>query len=187
MVLARLESEAQFIEQANVALMDQVEKRYGVTARNRRRIDRAGSDIEVRAETENRKSRSAGCAYPKHCPDMTAGRFSGATGPPWPRTMASTTNPLMISCVMPPSWISCACPIHRGPLLPRLNDDPGRFRNEAFFKRCTATATPAKFRRILSPDLWLPRSWGKAIQVTRTTSSDHLRQVSDEIDPLEPS
>jgi len=36
--------------------------------------------------------------------------------------------------------------------------------------------------------IWLPRSWGKTIQVTRTNGvADHLREVSDEIDRLEPA
>jgi hypothetical protein len=36
--------------------------------------------------------------------------------------------------------------------------------------------------------IWLPRSWGKPIQVTRTNGvADHLREVSSEIDRLEPA
>ena len=71
---------------------------------------------------------------------------------------------------------------------PELNYDPGRFRNEAFFKKMYGDCNAGEVQKNLVTVIWLPRSWGKTIQVTRTNGvADHLREVSDEIDRLEPA
>jgi D-alanyl-D-alanine carboxypeptidase len=71
---------------------------------------------------------------------------------------------------------------------PPLNDDPGRFRNEAFFKKMYGDCNRSDFQKNLVTVTWLPRSWGKAIQVTRINGvADRLREVSAEIEKLEPA
>src|SRR5471032_406082 len=71
---------------------------------------------------------------------------------------------------------------------PELNYDPGRFRNEAFFKKMYGDCNAGEVQKNLVTVIWLPRSWGKTIQVTLTNGvADHLREVSDEIDRLEPA
>jgi hypothetical protein len=71
---------------------------------------------------------------------------------------------------------------------PELDSDPGRFRNEAFFKKMYGDCNTAEVKKNLTTVVWLPRSWGKPIQVTRVNGvADHLREVSAEIDGLEPS
>ena len=71
---------------------------------------------------------------------------------------------------------------------PAVNADPGRFRNEAFFKKMYGDCHTGAVQRNLATIVWLPRSWGKAIQVTRINGiADHLKQVSAEIDKLEPA
>jgi hypothetical protein len=69
-----------------------------------------------------------------------------------------------------------------------LNDDPGRFRNEAFFKKMYGDCNAGDVKKNLVTVIWLPRSWGKAIQVTRVNGvADRLREISAEIDGLGPA
>jgi len=71
---------------------------------------------------------------------------------------------------------------------PELNNDPGRFRNEPFFKKMYGNCNTDEVKKNLVTVIWLPRSWGKAIQVTRVNGvADRLREVSTEIDGLEPA
>jgi D-alanyl-D-alanine carboxypeptidase len=71
---------------------------------------------------------------------------------------------------------------------PEFNDDPGRIRNEAFFKKMYGDCNAGEVQKNLVTVIWLPRSWGKPVQVTRTNGvADHLREVSAEIDRLEPA
>ncbi len=70
---------------------------------------------------------------------------------------------------------------------PAVNADPGRFRNEAFFKKMYGDCNTAEVKRNLATIIWLPRSWGKPVQVTRVNGiADRLKQVSAEIDALDP-
>jgi hypothetical protein len=70
---------------------------------------------------------------------------------------------------------------------PALNDDPGRFRNEAFFKKMYGDCNAGEVKKNLVTISWLPRSWGKAVQVTRVNGiADRLKKVSAEIDDLKP-
>ncbi len=76
----------------------------------------------------------------------------------------------------------------RGSLIPPApNDDPGRFRNEAFFKKMYGDCNAGQVKKNLVSITWLPRSWGKPVQVTRVNGiADRLKQVSAEIDELKP-
>ena len=71
---------------------------------------------------------------------------------------------------------------------PELNNDPGRFRNEPLFKKMYGDCNAGEVKKNLVPVVWLPRSQGKTIQVTRVNGvADRLREVSAEIDGLEPA
>jgi hypothetical protein len=71
---------------------------------------------------------------------------------------------------------------------PAPNADPGRFRNEAFFKKMYGDCNVGEVKRNLVTIIWLPRSWGKPVQVTRVNGVDaRLKQVSAEIDALDPA
>jgi hypothetical protein len=71
---------------------------------------------------------------------------------------------------------------------PELNDDPGRFRNEAFFKKMYGDCHTSEVQKNLVTVIWLPRSWGKPVQVTRTNGiADRLKEVSAEIERLDPA
>ncbi|GIQ77647.1 M15 family metallopeptidase [Bradyrhizobium sp. RD5-C2] len=71
---------------------------------------------------------------------------------------------------------------------PAANVDPGRFRNEAFFKKMYGDCNTVEVRRNLVTITWLPRSWGKPVQVTRVNGvAERLKQVSAEIDALDPA
>jgi hypothetical protein len=70
---------------------------------------------------------------------------------------------------------------------PALNDDPGRFRNEAFFKKMYGDCNAGDVKKNLVTITWLPRSWGKAVHVTRVNGiADRLKEISAEIDKLRP-
>ena len=71
---------------------------------------------------------------------------------------------------------------------PSLNEDPGRFRNEAFFKKMYGDCNNGNFQNNLVTISWLPRSWGKAVRVTRINGiADRLKDISAEIERLEPA
>jgi hypothetical protein len=75
----------------------------------------------------------------------------------------------------------------RGPLAtpPAVNDDPGRFRNEAFFLKMYGDCRRGEVQARLAPVVWLPNTWGRRIWVTSVNGiAGKLRAVSDEIDSL---
>ena len=74
------------------------------------------------------------------------------------------------------------------PSPPAVNADPGRFRNEAFFKKMYGDCNTGEVKRNLVTITWLPKSWGKPVQVTRANGvAERLKQVSAEIDALDPA
>ena len=78
-------------------------------------------------------------------------------------------------------------PYPRGKLTrpPAVNDDPGRFRNQAFFIKMYGDCRKGEVRRHLTAIRWLPRSWGRRIYVTRINGvARRLRAVSAAIDAL---
>lgn len=78
-------------------------------------------------------------------------------------------------------------PYPRGRLAvpPKLNDDPGRFRNEAFFKKMYGDCRKGEVQARMVSIIWLPKSWGKSVQVTSVNGvADRLKKVSAEIETL---
>ena len=81
-------------------------------------------------------------------------------------------------------------PYPRGPLKqpPAVDSDPGRFRNTAFFAKMYGDCKKGEVARRLARVVWLPKTWGKAIQFTSVNGADaHLRAVAAEIDALPPA
>ena len=71
---------------------------------------------------------------------------------------------------------------------PAVNEDPGRFRNEAFFNKMYGDCSKGEVSANLVPIVWLPRTWGKVVRVTRINGvADRLKQISSEIDALDPA
>ena len=69
--------------------------------------------------------------------------------------------------------------------LPPVNDDPGRFRNEAFFNKMYGDCRKGELKRHLVPVVWLPNTWGKTIFVTNINGvAARLAAISREIDAL---
>ena len=68
---------------------------------------------------------------------------------------------------------------------PAENFDPGRFRNKAFFDAIYGDCRKGEVARNLVPVVWLPKHWGRKIEVTRVNGvAARLREISDEIDAL---
>jgi hypothetical protein len=68
---------------------------------------------------------------------------------------------------------------------PPVNDDPGRFRNEAFFSKMYGDCRKGEVRRHLASIVWLPHTWGHRIAVTRVNGvARRLQAISSEIDAL---
>jgi hypothetical protein len=68
---------------------------------------------------------------------------------------------------------------------PAVNADPGRFRNEAFFRKMYGDCKKGDVERNMVSIAWLPKTWGRSVRVTRVNGiAEKLRQVSDEIDAL---
>jgi hypothetical protein len=68
---------------------------------------------------------------------------------------------------------------------PGVNDDPGRFRNEAFFNKMYGNCRKGQVGRHLVSIVWLPKTWGKKISVSNVNGVAHrLQAISEEIDAL---
>jgi len=72
------------------------------------------------------------------------------------------------------------------PLLPP-QDDAGRVRNQAFFDKLYGDCRAGQVGPNLVRIVWLPKSWGHALTVTRVSGVDRrLQAVSRELDDLPP-
>lgn len=68
---------------------------------------------------------------------------------------------------------------------PAVNNDPGRFRNEAFFNKMYGDCRKGQVARHMVPIVWLPKTWGKKIFVTSVNGvARRLEAVSEEISAL---
>lgn len=68
---------------------------------------------------------------------------------------------------------------------PALNVDPGRFRNEAFFKKMYGDCAKGEVQARMVSIVWLPKSWGKSVQATSVNGvAERLKKVSAEIEAL---
>lgn len=75
-----------------------------------------------------------------------------------------------------------------GPLQapPSLNQDPGRFRNTAFFRKMYGNCWRGEVQKHLVPVTWLPNSWGGTIRATSINGvAQKLAAISDEIERLD--
>jgi hypothetical protein len=68
---------------------------------------------------------------------------------------------------------------------PARDADPGRARNSEFFTAMYGDCRRDEVRANLVPVVWLPKKWGKALQVTRINGvAERLAAVSAELDRL---
>ncbi len=68
---------------------------------------------------------------------------------------------------------------------PARDMDPGRARNSEFFAAMYGDCQRGEVRKNLVPVVWLPRKWGKTLQVTRVNGvAERLAAVSAELDQL---
>ena len=66
--------------------------------------------------------------------------------------------------------------------------DPGRVRNRAFFDKMYGNCWKGEVRQRLVNVPWLPRSWGRAIEVTSVNGvAQRLTAVSEALDGLSPA
>jgi hypothetical protein len=80
-------------------------------------------------------------------------------------------------------------PYVKGPLEkpPGAQDDPGRFRNIAFFDKMYGDCHKGEVERKLSKVAWLPKSGGGSVRITTVNGvADRLRAISMELDALRP-
>jgi hypothetical protein len=71
---------------------------------------------------------------------------------------------------------------------PDMNDDPGRFRNEAFLQKLYGDCRKGEVDRHMVALTWLPKSWGKVVRATSAEGvADRLKAISAEIDALPPA
>ena len=77
----------------------------------------------------------------------------------------------------------------KGPLEkpPGRQEDPGRFRNSAFFDKMYGDCAKGEVQRKLTTVAWLRKSGGGAVRITTVNGiADRLRAVSAELDALRP-
>lgn len=77
----------------------------------------------------------------------------------------------------------------KGPLqkAPGAEEDPGRFRNTAFFDKMYGDCSKGDVQRKLTRVAWLPKSGGGSVQITSVNGvAGRLRAVSEELDGLPP-
>ncbi len=78
-------------------------------------------------------------------------------------------------------------PYPKGPLTrpPSPQDDPGRFRNEAFFDTMYGNCEKGEVQKHLVTIAWLPKSWGGHLKVTDVNGvATKLQAISAELDAL---
>src|SRR5262249_20295024 len=78
-------------------------------------------------------------------------------------------------------------PYPAGPMLedPPQDFDPGRARNEAFFKKLYGDCRKGEVEKQLVSVDWLPKHGGRPVKITSVNGvSDKLKLVSDELDAL---
>ena len=78
-------------------------------------------------------------------------------------------------------------PYPRGVLetLPAVNDDPGRFRNLAFFRKMYGDCWHGEVTKNLVPIVWLPKTYSYSIRATTINGvAQKLVAISDEIEQL---
>jgi hypothetical protein len=69
--------------------------------------------------------------------------------------------------------------------VPGINEDPGRIRNEAFFRKIYGDCRKGEVARHLKPVAWLPGRNGGTVMVTAANGvAERLAQVSAELDKL---
>jgi hypothetical protein len=69
--------------------------------------------------------------------------------------------------------------------IPRVNEDPGRIRNEAFFRKMYGDCEKGEVARQLSPVPWLPNRGGGTVLVTAVNGvAEKLAAVSRELSQL---
>jgi hypothetical protein len=75
----------------------------------------------------------------------------------------------------------------RGPLEKPPQEDPGRFRNVAFFDKMYGDCSKREVQKKLTKVAWLPKSGGGFVQITTVNGvADRLRAISAELDVLPP-
>jgi len=80
-------------------------------------------------------------------------------------------------------------PYVKGPLAapPGAQDDPGRFRNIAFFDKMYGNCLKGEVQKKLAKVAWLPKTGGGFVQVTTVNGvADKVHAVSEELDRLPP-
>jgi hypothetical protein len=67
-------------------------------------------------------------------------------------------------------------------------DDPGRFRNRAFFDKMYGGCAKKEVEPRLETLVWMPKSWGKPLRVTSVNGvARRLRAVASELEALPPN
>ncbi len=68
---------------------------------------------------------------------------------------------------------------------PGVNEDPGRFRNVAFFRKMYGNCWQGEVQKQLVPVVWLPKTWNYMIRATAVNGvAQKLSAISVEIDRL---
>jgi hypothetical protein len=70
---------------------------------------------------------------------------------------------------------------------PPVNEDPGRFRNLAFFRKMYGNCWRGEVSAKLVPVVWLPKTWNYMIRATSVNGvAEKLTAISNEIEQLPP-
>jgi len=80
-------------------------------------------------------------------------------------------------------------PYPKGPMKkqPGPQEDPGRFRNAAFFDKMYGDCSKGEVQKKFTKVAWLPKSGGGSVQITSVNGvADRLRAISEELDALRP-
>jgi hypothetical protein len=71
---------------------------------------------------------------------------------------------------------------------PEVNDDPGRFRNVAFFRKMYGNCFQGEVVKNLVPVVWLPKTYNHSIRATSVNGvAQKLATISEEIELLSPA
>jgi hypothetical protein len=128
-------------------------------------------------------------AYPEFLAGEEAGMLVWKDGTRMPISDGRDDKSFQEKLAAPSLLDQLSLPYSKGPAVspPGRQDDPGRFRNVAFFDKMYGDCSKGEVERKLVRVPWLPRAGGGSVRITKVNGvAEKLRAISAELDRLPP-
>ena len=128
-------------------------------------------------------------AYPEHLASHDGKFLNWKDGTRMPVSDGRTDKSFEEKLRNPSILDQLSIPYVKGPPAapPGPQDDPGRFRNIAFFDKMYGNCSKGDVKKKLAKFAWLPKAGGDFVQITTVNGvAAKLREISEELDRLPP-